>query len=416
MRILWVKMGGLWPLDTGGRQRTFQIVSALSRDHDVTVLTTHDPGEDPEPARRALPRCGRLISVPYRVPKAGTARFARALVRSWVSADPVDLWKWRIPAVRRHVAALLDARAIDVIVADFLFAQPNLPVRPDVPVVFFEHNVEYQIWRRLAAVERRWLRRAILAVEWRKVRRRERQALARATLTIAVSDADRDLLAAEAPGARLEVVPTGVDTGYFAPTGRAEVPHRLVFSGSMDWYPNEDAIRDFARTMWPALRQALPGVSLTVVGRRPGAGLRQALAGTGITLTGTVDDVRPYVDEAALYIVPLRIGGGTRLKIFEALAMGKAVVSTPLGAEGLGLVAGRHFVAAERGEPFVRAIVDLLGAPARRGALGEAGRRLVEEEYSWVRVSRIFERHLQHAVQRHEHIDVSTRRVAVSTR
>jgi glycosyltransferase involved in cell wall biosynthesis len=157
-------------------------------------------------------------------------------------------------------------------------------------------------------------------------------------------------------------------------------------------------------------------VSLTVVGRRPSDGLRQALAGTGIELTGTVDDVRPYLDEAALYIVPLRVGGGTRLKIFEALAMGKAVVSTPIGAEGLGLESGRHFVSAGNDQCFVQAVVDLLAAAERRHALGGAGRRLVEERYSWHQVSRVFERHLQQAVQHHEHVNVPERRVAVSTR
>lgn len=410
-------MGGLWPLDSGGRQRTFHIVSALSRAHDVTVITTHGPTDDPAATRRALSHCHRVISLPHQGPKAGTAKFALALARSWVSPDPVDLWKWRVPAMQRHVADLLEARALDVIVADFIFALPNLPKRPGVPVVFFEHNVEYRIWQRLAAVERRVARRALLAIEWRKVRRWERQSLRRAQLTIAVSDVDRRTLAGEAPEAPIEVVPTGVDTEYFCPSGRAEIPHRLVFTGSMDWYPNEDAIRFFATAMWPQLRQALPGISLTVVGRRPSAGLREALAGTGIDLTGTVDDVRPFVDEAALYIVPLRVGGGTRLKIFEALAMGKAVVSTPVGAEGLGLESGRHFVCAENGQAFVQAVVDLLSAPERRRALGAEGRRLMQEEYSWAQISRVFERHLQQAVQRHEQVHLRPeRRVAVSAR
>ncbi len=388
----------------------------MARAHDVTVLTTHDPDEDPAGTKRALSHCERVISVPFRVPKAGTPAFALALARSWASADPVDLRKWSVPALAQHAVDLLDAGAVDVIVADFIFAQPNLPPRPGVPVVFFEHNVEYRIWQRLASVERRWARRALLEVEWRKVRRRERQAIRRASLTVAVSEVDRDVLEREAPGAPVEVVPTGVDTDYFSPSGRAEVPHRLVFSGSMDWYPNEDAIRYFAAAMWPALRRALPGVSLTVVGRRPSDALRQALAGTGIALTGTVDDVRPYLDEAAVYIVPLRVGGGTRLKIFEALAMAKAVVSTPVGAEGLGLESGRQFVCAEGGDAFVQAIVDLLAAPDRRRALGTEGRRLVEQEYSWAQVTRVFDRHLQQVVQHHEHVDVPERRVAVSTR
>jgi glycosyltransferase involved in cell wall biosynthesis len=214
---------------------------------------------------------------------------------------------------------------------------------------------------------------------------------------VVVSVPDRALLAELAPSARLRAIPTGVDTGYFSPNGKPEAFGRLVFTGSMDWYPNEDAILYFIETVLPAIRREVPGVSLTVVGHHPTARLRAAASRREVLLTGTVDDVRPFVAEAAVYVVPLRIGGGTRLKIFEALAMAKAVVSTSVGAEGLPLIDGEHFLRADEPADFARAVVKLLKQPDSRRRLGLAGRRLVQARYSWAEVARRFESHLAEA-------------------
>src|SRR5207253_3189843 len=272
-----------------------------------------------------------------------------------------------------------------------LMATPNVPLGEGVPVVFFEHNVEHLIWKRLAAVERRPWRRLPLEVEWRKMRRWEARACARADLTIAVSEQDRDLLAEVAPGARVVAIPTGVDTSYFTPNRHQERAGALVFTGSMDWYPNEDGLVDFLEATLPLIRRQVPEASLTVVGRNPSTRLRDAAARAGVEVTGTVHDGRPYVARGSVYVVPLRVGGGTRLKIFEALAMGKAVVSTSVGAEGLPLAPGTHFVQADDPAQFADAVVALLGDPARRRALGGAGRSLVEQRYSWSHVAREFE-------------------------
>jgi glycosyltransferase involved in cell wall biosynthesis len=290
---------------------------------------------------------------------------------------------------------------VDLCVADFLVAMPNLPARASVPVVLFEHNVEHMIWKRLHDVEKRPWRRALLGLEWRKMRRYETAACARAGLTVAVSEADRALLAANAPGADIRAIGTGVDTAYFHPSDAAEAPATLVFTGSMDWYPNEDAILYFIAEVLPQLRQAVPGLSLAVVGRDPTERLRAACSAAGVQVTGTVADVRPYVAEAAVHVVPLRIGGGTRLKILEALAMGKAVVATRVGAEGLPIVPGEHFLQADSPADFAQAVVTLLKDPGRRRALGMAGRRLVEERHSWAQVTRQFEDHCEEVVARH---------------
>jgi glycosyltransferase involved in cell wall biosynthesis len=402
MRILWVKMGGLWPATTGGRVRSLQIVSALSSRHEVTVLTTHGPADDAEGLVRQLPNCARVDSLPYEVPKRGSRAFVTALARSWLSTYPVDLWKWCAPAVGQRARSLLTGSAFDVCVSDFLFAAPNVPLNGSVPVVLFEHNVEYLIWQRLGTIETNPVKKVLLEIEWRKLRRMEAQFCRRADLTIAVSEDDRKRLLQIAPSAKTAAIPTGVDTSYFRPGGRPEIANRLVFSGSMDWHPNEDAVIYFGEAILPRIRARVPDASFAIVGRNPTARLREAADRLGMIVTGTVDDVRPWLDEAAAYVVPLRAGSGTRMKIFEALGMAKPVVSTTIGAEGLSLQNGREFVAADEPDAFADAVVALLADRERRRALGSAGRALVVERYSWNQVSRQFEHYCEEVVRTHD--------------
>lgn len=399
MRILWVKVGGLWPLDTGGRLRSFHTLSELSRRHEVTLLTTHAPEENPRELADRLSHCERVVSFAHRPPKRGSLRLAGTYAGSLLSELPLDLWKWRVPALRAEAARLMETGEVDLCVADFLAAVPNVPLGGPVPVVLFEHNVEHLIWKRLLDVEGRGWRRLPLEIEWRKMRRFEARACKRVNLTVAVSEVDRDLLAAEAPGVPIRDVPTGVDTSYFVPNGPPDSAAGLVFTGSMDWYPNEDAILHFVDAILPHVLREVPTASLTVVGRKPSARLRRATSGLPVRITGGVDDVRPYVSKAGVYVVPMRVGGGTRLKIFEALAMGKAVVSTTIGAEGLPLATGRHFLRSDDPSDFARAVVSLIRDDGRRRSLGLAGRRLMEERYSWPRVARDFEARCEETIR-----------------
>ena len=414
MRILWVKMGGLWPATTGGRVRSLNTISELARNHQVTVITTHGQGDDPDGLKQQLAHSERVISVPYAVPKRGSAAFAASVAGSWFSHYPVDLWKWRVRDVRREVRAALGKVDTDLIVADFLFAAVNVGMTGDVPVLLFEHNVEYLIWQRLAHLESNPWKRALFEMEWRKVRACEADACRRADLTIAVSDDDKERLAELGAGIRAASIPTGVDTEYFKPCRAAEVPARLVFSGSMDWHPNEDAVCYFVDTILPRIRAEAPAASFTIVGRNPGARVRELAAQPGVIVTGTIDDVRPSIGEASVYVVPLRAGSGTRIKIFEALAMGKAVVSTTVGAEGLALESGRHFLAADTPHDFATAVIRLLRDPARRQALGDEGRALVEANYSWAMVARQFEEHCEKVIAEHAYAGQAVRGVDLS--
>ncbi|MDY6984271.1 MAG: glycosyltransferase, partial [Pseudomonadota bacterium] len=296
MRILWVKIGGLWPANSGGRLRSYHILNELARQHEVTIVTTRRPDEDPRVLDTQLAHCEQIIQIPYVGPKHGTPGFVKALAQSWFSELPVDLYKYRIPAMRRDVGKLLRQGNFDVCIADFLTGLPNVPEGvvgangEPVPVVLFTHNVEHMIWQRLCTNERNPIKRLLLAIEWRKMRRYERLACQRADLTLTVSDADKQLFEQMAPGLTAHAIPTGVDIDYFRPAadaprpaagafrpGPAEAERNLhvVFSGSMDWFPNEDGMLWFIETMLPQIRAQQSGISVTIVGRNPSTKLRR---------------------------------------------------------------------------------------------------------------------------------------------
>lgn len=390
MRILWVKLGGLWPLDSGGRLRSFNLLRELSREHDVTVVTTREPRAPEGILHKELPDCRKIIEVSHRLVKHTDARFKFLLAKSWLSGRPVDIERSRVPALATEVEACLDTGGFDLCIADFLCALPNVPLNGPTPVLLFEHNVEYMIWKRLARTSKSWPRRLVLEGEWRRLRRFERLSCARVARTVAVSETDRDLLRSLSPEASVFAVPTGVDIQYFAPRPKVRERREVVFVGSMDWYPNEDAMRWFIEAVLPELRRRVPDVLVTVVGRNPSTAFSRDAQVHGVHVTGTVADVRDYVARAAVCIVPLRIGGGTRLKIFEGMAMGKATVTTTIGAEGLPLLDGRDAVFADQADDFAKGVADLLLDPGRRRELGEAGRERVASCYAWPRVAREF--------------------------
>jgi glycosyltransferase involved in cell wall biosynthesis len=284
------------------------------------------------------------------------------------------------------VTAALATGRYDRVVCDFLVPAVNLPSRLPCASVLFTHNVEAEIWRRHADTADSFPRRLLYRQQWRRMRRFERRTLARFDRVLAVSDVDRDTFARLYPGALdapAAVIPTGVDTTYFTPAPTAPAGHRLVFTGSMDWLPNVDGVLHFCRDILPLIRRQVPDVAFTIVGRAPTHTVRNLADEPGVSVTGRVDDVRPYLAEAAAYVVPLRIGGGTRLKIFEAMAAGRAVVSTSIGAEGLPTEPGRHLLLADAPESFAASVVALLTRPALRHSVEGEARALVANGYDW---------------------------------
>jgi len=405
MNALWLNAGLLLPLDKGGKLRTWHIMRHLAQRHAITYLSFADPGAKAGDVEGMREVCQSIETVPRLDPPKGTWRF-RADAASYL-ADPVPyaIAKYRSPAYRRRLHELLRARRFDVVVCDFLVPMVNMPERLPCPVVLFTHNVESEIWRRHVDTARNVVARQLLRQQWRRMQRFEAEALRRADVAVAVSDADVDSFAELYPGAArkpLRVVPTGVDAEYFEPSTRPPRHAHLVFTGSMDWLPNEDGVRYFAAEVLPRIRALVPDTTLTIVGRAPTPGVRKLADDPAIAVTGLVEDVRPYIADAQVYVVPLRVGGGTRLKIFEAMAMGRAVVSTTIGAEGLPVTPGRHIAIADEPEAFARAVVDLIRDSNARAGLEAAARRLVSEQYDWSVVAREFDRALTSAANNGE--------------
>jgi sugar transferase (PEP-CTERM/EpsH1 system associated) len=406
MRLLWMKSDVLLPLDTGGKLRTWHLMRHLAAHHDITYLGFSTPDQRPEDIDGMREVARTVHVIPRSHPAKGSLGFYAGAALHLVDPLPYAVGKYRSRAFRRRLDELLRREAFDLIVCDFLVPAVNLPRRLPCRSVLFTHNVEAEIWRRHAETKS-GLSRFLYGVQHRRMLRFEARTLARFDGVLAVSDADRDTFARLYPGAvtqPVHVVPTGVDTEFFHPAASSPGARSLVFTGSMDWLPNEDAMLFFCAEVLPLIRREEPEVTLAIVGRAPTPAVARLAQQHGVVVTGRVDDVRPHMAKAAVYIVPLRIGGGTRLKIFEAMSMGKAVVSTTIGAEGLPVTDGRDLVLADSPPAFADAVVRLLRNVDQRRGLEAAARRLVVERYDWAAVAgeldRALTRFARHGVER----------------
>ncbi len=390
MHILWLKTELLHPVDKGGKIRTYFMLKELKRRHRVTYLTLDDGVASAAQRESALEYCHELVCVPHQSREKFTAGFYAELAGNLISGLPYAVKKYRSALLEREITDR--AAEVDLVVCDFLAPAANVPQSLNCPVVLFQHNVEAMIWKRHYEVQRNRIKKAYLFMQWLKMRAFEQRMCRRFDAVVAVSAEDREQMRQDYGAESVFEVPTGVDTSFFRPLGKeAHDVHNLVFTGSMDWLPNEDAITYFTDQILPLIRQSIPGVTLTVVGRNPYPSLLElAKRDASITVTGRVDDVRPYMERAAAYVVPLRIGGGTRLKIYEAMSMEKAIVSTTIGAEGLPLNHGDELLLADTAESFAAAVVDVLRNPARAKLLGDRAAKTVRENFGWEKVAERF--------------------------
>jgi polysaccharide biosynthesis protein PslH len=396
MKILWLNAGLLLPLDKGGKLRTWHLMRHLATRHEIAYLSFADPAQPAADIEGMREVASRLVTIPRKDPPKGTARFYLDAASYLVDSVPYAIAKYRSESFQGALSDLLAKGSFDAVVSDFLVPVVNLPDQLPCRSILFTHNVEAEIWRRHAETATNPAARFLLTQQWRRMLRFEQEALARFDLVLAVSDADRetfDRLYPDALKTPAHVVQTGVETTYFAPAVPTTPvkPAHLVFTGSMDWLPNEDGMLFFVREILPLIRQAEPGTTLSIIGRAPTPAIKRLAEDAGIEVTGRVDDVRPHIAAGSVYVVPLRIGGGTRLKIFEAMAMAKAVVSTTVGAEGLPVTTGENVVIADEPAAFARAVVNLIRDPEQRRRLELEARRVVVERYDWSAVAGDFE-------------------------
>ena len=311
-------------------------------------------------------------------------------------AAPYSVSKFHCDEVEQFIALSAREGRFDVMICDFLAASLNFPRPLGAPTVLFQHNVESVLWNRRARHEVNPFRRAVATVEAAKMLRYERATVGQFHHVIAVSDNDRDLMSTMTSTQRMTVVPTGVDLSeYRRARSAAERAPLVVFLGSMDWEPNIDGVGWFVQQVWPQVLRVVPGARFRIVGRDPGPRVR-AWISPSVEVTGTVPSVIEHLRETAVFVVPLRMGGGTRLKIYEAMAAGLAMVSTTVGAEGLDYTDGHDLMIADDAEPFSRRVIDLLLDREKRNAMGAAA-AATAERFDWTNVVAAFEGALRKA-------------------
>jgi glycosyltransferase involved in cell wall biosynthesis len=390
VKILLTLPGPLFPADTGGKIRSLNIFSRLSKTAEIHAVSLADPAVDTEAIREMKAMFASYTPVFRREARKYSPRFYMEVLANQSSSWPYFLAKANHPGLRSAVKELAGRRTYDLLLCDFLHTAAPLREFVFSPKVLFEHNVEFLLRKRKWQAEQRFLHRLVFGREWRKTQAIEASVCRSFDHVITVSDDDQRILQGEFAIEHTSAIPAGVDTEFFRPARHLPRPGHLVFVGSMDWDPNEDAILWFLREAYPIIRRAMTHVSLSVVGRAPSSRLcRIASQEHGVKVTGWVPDVRPELALGEVVIVPLRVGGGTRIKIPEAMAMAKAVITTPIGAEGLPFQDGREICIA-RPENFARMVLELLGDSERRSSMGAAARRVVAANYSWENVARKF--------------------------
>lgn len=390
-RLLFVCQTLPYPPDGGVNIRSYHILRILAERFEVRALCFFRRAErrTADAVRAGLEGLGRLAPVEaFPIPQEhDRGRLLLDHARSLLRRRPYTLYAYESAAFRRRLRELLAAERFDLVHLDSLDLAGYVRDLPRAAAVACtHHNVESELLARRARGERGWARRAYLAFQARRVRELERSGCPRFALNVTVSDRDAERLRALAPGARFATVPNGVDTAYFRPGPDAD--DGIVFVGGTNWFPNRDALGFFATEVLPRLRRRRPDVTTTWVGRSSPGEAERVRAEHGIELTGYVDDVRPYVHRAACYVVPIRVGGGTRLKILDAWAMGKAIVSTRVGCEGLAARDGENLLLADGPEEFAEAIARVLADPALRRRLGAGGRATAVERYGWDVIAR----------------------------
>lgn len=397
MKILWVKTGKILPLDTGGKLRTYNILRHLAANHELTYLSYYDGARDESYEREVPTHIPGTMTV--HTPGQSLTGFSRHLdyLRHITWRAPYAVSRFADAQVQQILKQWIPQRRFDVAVCDFLHCTLNFPRDLATPTALFQHNVESVLWKRKAEVEPAWVDRAVFKFELAKMLSFEPQQVRRFHHVIAVSETDREAMSGMVDRSHISVIPTGVDLSKYPydPSLRPQGP-LVVFTGSMDWQPNIDGVEYFCNEIWPLVLRKVPQARFRIVGRDPHPRVKK-LASDSVEVTGSVPSIVDHLRDAAAIVVPLRIGGGTRIKIYEGMAMGKATISTTVGAEGLDIEHGRDILLEDSPAGFAEAIVTLLQHEDVRRRL-EIGAVATARKYDWSAITPRFIELLQKTI------------------
>jgi sugar transferase (PEP-CTERM/EpsH1 system associated) len=403
LRVLYFAPKECWPPDTGAKLRNYYLARALARHARVTRLGFSENGHEltNDTAVNDGTGCERIVTVPR--PRGYTLS---NLLRGAITKTPLPVLNYTSREMSRELARLLEAESFDAVQVESAHLAAYLPIiqaaRKRPLMICDWHNVESELMRRYSEQSQNFARRLYARMTANRLATLERQLLSVFDAHTVVSERDRERLRAIAPDARVHVIENGVDTDYFsdyeieractvhylatagAAPGRAHRERqRILFVGSMDYHANIGAVVSFAREVWPQIYARNPQLNFTIAGRNPTPEVRALSSHPGIEVTGTIADVRPFYREAAVAVVPLRVGAGSRLKILEAMAAGVPVVSTRLGAEGLNVQDGENIIIADENEKLAEAIISIASGADRWRQMAEAARRHVRIHYEW---------------------------------
>ena len=403
LSILWLKSGPLFPLNTGGRKRTHAMLREINKAHHVTYLAFTTESSPVSPDEIEADYADEKHWIPLREPRAPSPGFFLSLARNlFFSRLPWALEKWISPSMKKAIEEQCQLADYDLVVCDFLYPAPNaVDVELTPPLLLFQHNMESQIWERMAANKENPISKVYFRSQFQRMYRAERRLSEAFSGIVTVSPEDTEFSRSRYQLTNvLGDVPTGVDTDYFRPSGPPAASKQLGFLGSMDWMPNIEGVTWFVEDIYPDLLSKDPAIELKVIGRNPPPSI-EALGQSHpqITITGTVEDVRPHLSECRALVVPLISGGGTRIKILEAISMGIPVISTTVGAEGLSLESEEHLLLADSEDDFAKACHRVLSDDHLAQHLAYHGRAKVLEEHTWSQVTQAFLDHCYKVVR-----------------
>ena len=384
MKILFLSPTVPFPLTDGGRIRVFNLLKQIAQKSDVTLLALETQPTDAEGVAQ-LQQLGIQV---YLVPNTPTLpRLSLGtLVNALFKRQPITVARYDLPAYRQQFKALIATDTFDLVHYE-MFHTAQFRTETDLPSVLSQQNVDSAIWRRLCDETVNPFYKFAYWTQQLAFQRYERVLSPKFDAVTCTSDIDAAVFQRHCAEDVIEIIPNGVDVAHYQPDFSAEAPAHLIYIGSMDWYPNEDAVSFFADEVLPQIHTEVPDVKFSIVGGNPSARVQKLAEKEGIVVTGRVPEIKPYFAEATVFVVPLRIGSGTRLKILEALAMGKAIVSTSVGAEGLDLKDSEEIFIADEPTVFAEAVTRLLKDPSLRRRIGESGRARVEQDYDWRSIS-----------------------------
>jgi glycosyltransferase involved in cell wall biosynthesis len=372
-----------YPPTSGNRIRTLNLAIRLAHRHRITFIA-HRNDEVAEATRFLRGHGIQTVLVDRFFPLRSGLGFYARLLGNLASPLPYSVASHSSQALRRAVRLLATEQRIDIWQSEATALIDTLDDLNGVPKVVVAHNVESLIWQRYCETEPNALKGWYIKQQWRKFERFERGAFGTATRVVAVSAEDGRLIRDRFGGRRVVVVDNGIDRAYFEAVQPDPDPGTILFLGSFDWRPNLDAVDRLLDRIFPAVLRAEPSARLWLVGRRPPDALVRRVQGlAGVELHADVPDVRPFLARSGVMVVPLRIGGGSRLKILEALAAGLPVISTRVGAEGLELVPGQDFIAADDAESMSHELLAHLRDPSRNLAMAQRSRQFVLDRYDW---------------------------------